>query len=134
MEISKRDGRELHPDRLQQPKSNLDTTVGLMSLLIGEPHCSKGTTSLCGRVKCSSRVPSIQLKANPQTQHDVIYKKLQKPRARTMIYMVKFYLREADHDRCTMLLSDQASELPPALLNSLLVVLAHIWVVLRHLC
>ena len=58
MEISKGDGRELDPDGVQQPKSNLDTTVGLMSLLIGKPHCSEGTTSLCDTIKCSSRVPS----------------------------------------------------------------------------
>ena len=77
-----------------------------------------------------SNVPAechLQFKPNQTQPHHI---KIQKKRR--MKWLV--YLREADHDRCTVLLSYQASKLPPALLNSLLVVFAHCWVVLRHLC
>lgn len=43
------------------------------------------------------------------------------------------YLRESDHDGSTVLLSDHTSKLLLALLNGLEVILAHGWVVLRHL-
>jgi len=58
MEISKRDGRELLPDGVQQPKSNVDTTVGSMSLLSVKPHCSEWTSSPWLTIESSSRVPS----------------------------------------------------------------------------
>lgn len=58
MEISKRDRRELLSDGLQQPKSNVDTTVGSMSLLILKPHRTEWTSGPRGAIECSSRVPS----------------------------------------------------------------------------
>lgn len=79
MEISMGDGRELLPDGLQQPKSNVETIVGSMSQLIVKPHCSEWTTSPRGAIECSSRVPSaIQITHEKIANHTYMRKHTRK--------------------------------------------------------
>lgn len=137
IEISIWQDGELLLDGLQESDSNIKTIVCIVSKLSCMLHCSKWTTSLCLNIIGSSRMPSATKKKKPMKRHMQCNYMCVCPIMTFLNHMFLktnclVHLRQSEHKRCTVPISNESSQFPLAFLNCLLVLLTNTRIQLSH--
>ena len=119
-------------DGLQEPDGDVEAIVGFVAELSCVFHGSEWTSGLCLLVKGTSWVPPV----HPQSHHTPLIPTTNPHRWNWVTARERErereIVRDAEHERSAVLLSNESPELPPRLLDGLLVLSAHGWVLLRH--